>query len=128
MDFRVELDAFRGPLDLLLYLVRKHEVEITEIPIASITDQFIAYLDVLRELSVNDAGEFLEMASTLVEIKSRMLLPRPEEVEEARRDVDVARLGIVAVLRVRAPLDREARLAKVDAGQSRRERRRLRAR
>jgi len=86
MDFRVELDVFRGPLDLLLYLVRKHEVEITEIPIAPITDQFLSYLEVLKDLNVDDAGEFLEMASTLVEIKSRMLLPRPEEIEDPLED------------------------------------------
>lgn len=86
MDFRVELEVFRGPLDLLLYLVRKHEVEITEIPIAPITEQFLAYLEVLKELNVDDAGDFLEMASTLVEIKSRMLLPRPEEVEDPLED------------------------------------------
>jgi segregation and condensation protein A len=86
MDFRVELDVFRGPLDLLLYLVRKHEVEITEIPIAPITDQFLAYLGVLKELRVDDAGEFLEMASTLVEIKSRMLLPRADEVDDPLED------------------------------------------
>jgi len=86
MDFRVELDVFRGPLDLLLYLVRKHEVEITEIPIAPITDQFLAYLELLQELRVDDAGEFLEMASSLVEIKSRMLLPRPDEVDDPLED------------------------------------------
>jgi segregation and condensation protein A len=86
MDFRVELEIFRGPLDLLLYLVRKHEVEVTEIPIAPITEQFLAYLDLLRELKVDDVGDFLEMASTLVEIKSRMLLPRPEEVEDPLED------------------------------------------
>jgi segregation and condensation protein A len=86
MTFRVELDVFRGPLDLLLYLVRKHEVEITEIPIAPITEQFLAYLAVLEELNVDDVGDFLDMASTLVEIKSRMLLPRPEEVQDPLED------------------------------------------
>jgi segregation and condensation protein A len=86
MTFRVELEVFRGPMDLLLYLVRKHEVEITEIPIAPITEQFLAYLSVLKELNVDDVGEFLEMASTLVEIKSRMLLPRPEEVQDPLED------------------------------------------
>jgi len=86
MDFRVELEIFRGPLDLLLYLVRKHEVEVTEIPIAPITEQFVAYLEVLDQLNVDDAGEFLEMASTLIEIKSRMLLPRPEEIEDPLED------------------------------------------
>jgi segregation and condensation protein A len=82
MSFRVDLDIFRGPLDLLLYLVRKHEVEITEIPIAPITDQFLAHLAVLEQLDVNAVGDFLDMASTLVEIKSRMVLPRGGEEEE----------------------------------------------
>ena len=86
MDFRVELDIFRGPLDLLLYLVRKHEVEIVEIPIAPITDQFLEYLEVLKELDVNAVGDFLEMASTLVEIKSRSVLPRGGEVEDELSD------------------------------------------
>jgi segregation and condensation protein A len=81
MDFRVDLEIFRGPLDLLLYLVRKHEVEIVDLPIAPIADQFLEYLAVLEQLDVNAVGDFLEMASTLVEIKSRMVLPRGGEVE-----------------------------------------------
>lgn len=91
MDFRIELEAFRGPLDLLLYLVRKEELEIREIPIAKITDQFLDYLEVVRELQVDDAGEFLELASTLVEIKSRMVLPQaesdPETIEDPREEL-----------------------------------------
>ena len=86
MNFRVDLDVFRGPMDLLLYLVRKHEVEITEIPIAPITEQFLRYLEVLKELDVDSVGDFLEMASTLIEIKSRTVLPRVEEVEEPLED------------------------------------------
>ncbi len=86
MDFRVELDVFRGPLDLLLYLVRKHEVEIVDIPIALIAEQFLEYLAVIQQLDVNAAGDFLEMASTLVEIKSRMVLPRGGEVEDELAD------------------------------------------
>jgi segregation and condensation protein A len=86
VDFRVELDVFRGPLDLLLYLVRKHEVEIVDIPIAPITDQFLQYLEVLEQINVNAVGDFLEMASTLVEIKSRSVLPRGEEVEDELSD------------------------------------------
>lgn len=81
MEFRVDLDVFRGPLDLLLYLVRKHEVEITDIPIALITEQYLAHLNVLESLDVNAVGDFLEMASTLIEIKSRMVLPRADEEE-----------------------------------------------
>ncbi len=85
-SFRVELDVFRGPLDLLLYLVRKHEVEIVDIPIAPITDQFLEYLAVLEQLDVNAVGDFLEMASTLIEIKSRLVLPRGGEVEDELDD------------------------------------------
>lgn len=81
MNFAVELETFRGPLDLLLYLVRKHEVEITEIPICAITDQFLAHMEVLEQLDVNAVGDFLEMASTLIEIKSRLVLPRAGEEE-----------------------------------------------
>ena len=86
MTFRVDLDTFRGPLDLLLYLVRKHEVEIIDIPIATVTEQFLEYLSVLKQLDVNAVGDFLEMASTLVEIKSRMVLPHGDEVEEPLDD------------------------------------------
>lgn len=79
MDFRVELETFRGPLDLLLYLVRKHEVDVCDIPIALITEQYLAYLEVLQQLDVNEVGDFLELASTLVEIKSQLVLPHGDE-------------------------------------------------
>ena len=59
MDFRVQLEGFRGPLDLLLFLVRKHELDIRDLPIALITDQYIAHLDVLQQLDVNEVGDFL---------------------------------------------------------------------
>ena len=95
MDFRVHLDTFRGPLDLLLYLVRKHEVDVAEIPIAKITEQYLDFLELLEQMSVNDVGDFLEVASTLVEIKSRMVLPHggeePTEWEDPRDEL-VARL------------------------------------
>jgi len=86
MDFRVELDTYRGPLDLLLYLVRKHEVDIVDIPIAEVTEQYLSYLEVLEALDVNAVGEFLELASTLVEIKSRLVLPHAEEDDEPIED------------------------------------------
>jgi len=86
MRFRVDLDTFRGPMDLLLYLVRKHEIEITDLPIALITDQYLQHLTVLEQLDVNAVGDFLEMASTLIEIKSRMVLPRAGEVEDELED------------------------------------------
>ena len=69
MDFRVQLEMFRGPLDLLLFLVRKHELDVCDLPIALITEQYLAYLEVLQQLDVNEVGDFLELASTLIEIK-----------------------------------------------------------
>ncbi|NLE38173.1 MAG: segregation/condensation protein A [Pirellulaceae bacterium] len=86
MDFRVDLDTFRGPLDLLLYLVRKHEVDVTDIPIAPITAQYLEYLAVIEQLDVNAVGEFLAVASTLIEIKSQQVLPRGDEVDDAVDD------------------------------------------
>ncbi len=86
MDFNVDLKVFRGPLDLLLYLVRKHEVEIVDIPIALITEQFLQYLEVLKQLDVGEVGEFLAMAAWLIEIKSQQVLPRADEVEEELDD------------------------------------------
>jgi segregation and condensation protein A len=84
--FRVQLDDFRGPLDLLLYLVRKHEVDIVELPVAEIAEQFLGYVEVLEQLDVNAVGEFLEMASTLAEIKSRLVLPHGGETDEPLED------------------------------------------
>ena len=78
MDYKVDLPTFRGPLDLLLFLVKHNEVDLYDIPIASITEQFLAYLNLLQVIDVEAAGEFLVMAATLMEIKSRMLLPRTE--------------------------------------------------
>ena len=74
-DYKVDLEVFEGPLDLLLYLIRREEVDIYDIPIEKITAQYMAYLEVMRMLDLNIAGEFLVMASTLMMIKSRMLLP-----------------------------------------------------
>src|SRR5439155_16273508 len=86
MDFRVQLDVFRGPLDLLLFLVRKHGLDIRDLPIALITDQYLNHLEVLQDLDVNDVGDFLEIASTLIEIKSQLVLPRGGEDAEAWDD------------------------------------------
>lgn len=68
-------------MDLLLYLVKRHEVDVTRVPIAKITEEFIAYLDVLEDLAIDQVGEFVELASLLLEIKARELVPRPEEAE-----------------------------------------------
>lgn len=84
VDYRVQLDAFEGPLDLLLYLIRRAEVDVTDIPIATIADQYMAYLSAIERIDIDLAGEFLVMAATLMEIKSRMLAPAapPEEASE----------------------------------------------
>ena len=78
MDYRVDLPEFHGPLDLLLYLVKKNEVDVRDIPIATIAEQFRQYLDILQVADIELAGDFLVMAATLMEIKSRMLLPQAE--------------------------------------------------
>jgi segregation and condensation protein A len=77
-DYRVNLDIFAGPLDLLLYLVRKEEVDIYDIPLAKITNQYLQYVEILKQFDVDLAGDFLVMAATLMEIKSAMLLPKAE--------------------------------------------------
>ncbi len=79
MSYRVELDLFTGPLDLLLYLVRRHELDIRNLPVAEVTRQFRDYLSVLELLDLDLVGDFVVMASTLAEIKSRMVLPQVEE-------------------------------------------------
>jgi len=81
-DYRVELPVFEGPLDLLLHLIRKHEIDIFDIPIALITEKYLQYLDWMRVLNIDIAAEFLVMAATLAHIKSRMLLP-PDESQES---------------------------------------------
>ena len=84
-DYKVRLEVFEGPLDLLLYLIKKDELEIHDIPIETITTQYVQYLELMQMLDLNVAGEFLVMAATLMMIKSRMLLPaedRPELEEE----------------------------------------------
>ena len=86
MDYQVELETFRGPLDLLLYLVKHNEVDICDIPIAKIADQFLQYLNVIQMIDVDWAGEFLVMAATLTEIKSRMVLPRSGDLADEEDD------------------------------------------
>ena len=85
-SYRVCLDLFEGPLDLLLHLIKKNEVDVANIPVAAITEQYLGYLDLLRDLSLDIAGEYLVMAATLLLIKSRMLLPSPDADEEEEAD------------------------------------------
>lgn len=95
-DYRVELDLFSGPLDLLLYLVKRNEVDIGEVSLAKIASQFVAYLEVLQFIDLDLAGEFLVTASTLIEIKSRAALPQEVEAEaEDPAADDLARSGLV---------------------------------
>ena len=90
-SYRVRLDLFEGPLDLLLHLIKKSEVDVNDIPVAAITEQYLAYLDLLRELNLDVAGEYLVMAATLTLIKSRTLLPSPaaddDDEEDPRADL-----------------------------------------
>ncbi len=95
---RIKLQSFEGPLDLLVHLIRKHKVDVYDIPIALITKQYLDYLDLMQELNLDVASEFLVMAATLIHIKSRLLLPRPETAageavdDEDPRDALVRRL------------------------------------
>jgi segregation and condensation protein A len=94
-DYQVDLDTFRGPLDLLLYLVKRNEVDICDIPIALIAEQYLHYLELIRIIDVERAGDFLVMASTLMEIKSRSLLPRTRDEDSEDED---PRTGLVKQL------------------------------
>ncbi|MFP3869760.1 MAG: segregation and condensation protein A [Syntrophobacteria bacterium] len=117
-EYRVRLETFEGPMDLLLHLIRKNKVDIYDIPIALIMDQYLEYLDVMRSLNIDVAGEFLEMAATLAYIKSRVLVPAaPSEDEEPEEDprmelvrplLEYARIKKAAlVLADRPQLDRD---------------------
>ena len=87
MAYEIKLDIFEGPLDLLLYLIKKNQIDIYNIPIALITDQYLQYLEIMRTLNLDLAGEYLVLASTLIHIKSRMLLPKDEE-DESEEEMD----------------------------------------
>lgn len=119
MGVAVKLEMFEGPLDLLLHLIRKSEVDIYDIPIALITRQYLDYLELMREMNIGVAGEFLVMAATLTHIKSRMLLPSYDKSQDEEEDEDpratlVERLrehmrikGVVDLLERRSWLDRD---------------------
>lgn len=86
-DYTIQLEIFEGPLDLLLHLIRKQEVDIYDIPIAKITDQYLRYVQVMKDLNITVAGEFVAMAAMLIHIKSQLLLPSdPNMVEEEEDD------------------------------------------
>jgi len=87
MAYKIKLEIFEGPLDLLLYLVKKDHLNIYDIPISKVTDQYLAYMELMKLLDLNIAGEFLVMAATLMQIKSKMLLPaEPQENQEEEED------------------------------------------
>lgn len=86
MSYKVKLEVFEGPLDLLLHLIKKDEIDICDIPIAKITGQYLEYLEFMKLLDLNIAGEFLVMAATLMQIKSKMLLPQDEKEEEIEEE------------------------------------------
>ena len=95
-DYRVRLEVFEGPLHLLYHLVEKDEIDIWDIPIAKITEQSLAYLEAMRRLDVEIAGEFLVMAARLLQIKARMLLP--VESKEDEEDEETLKLDLAAQL------------------------------
>lgn len=97
-DYRVNLEIFAGPMDLLLYLVRKEEVDIYDIPLAKITDQYIRYIEILKQLDIDVAGDFLVMAATLMQIKSAMLLPKTQGEEIGAEDLSDPRAELIRQL------------------------------
>lgn len=100
LDYQVALDVFEGPLDLLLHLVKKHELAILEIPIAFVTAKYLEYLDAMQRLDIDVAGEYLVMAATLCHIKSRELLPNPEPepIEESDEEGGIEEIDTRAEL------------------------------
>lgn len=87
-EYKIKLEAFEGPLALLMHLIDKNQIDIYDIPIAVVTEQYIAYIRTLEEFNIDVASEFLVMAATLLQIKSRMLLPKPPAAEQAEDEVD----------------------------------------
>jgi len=98
MGYEVKLEIFEGPLDLLLYLIKKNEIEIYDIPIALITEQYLTHIEMMKSLNLDVAGEYLVLAATLIYIKSKMLLPSPEESPEVEEDEADPRFELVKQL------------------------------
>ena len=117
-DYKVNLEIFEGPLDLLLYLIRREELEIYDIPIGRITEQYMQYLDLMRQLNLDVAGEFIVMAATLMVIKSRMMLPvdRRQTEEGADEEWVDPRLDLVRqLIEYKKFKDAAGRLAEYEA-------------
>lgn len=94
-EYKVQLEVFEGPLDLLLYLIKQDEVDIYDIPIVLITKQYMEYLDLMRMLNLDIAGDFIVMAATLMMIKSRMLLPKEEREDQDEEEEEDPRWDLV---------------------------------
>ncbi|ABO67568.1 segregation/condensation protein A [Geobacillus thermodenitrificans] len=90
LPYSVKIEAFEGPLDLLLHLINRYEIDIYDIPVAQITEQYMAYIHAMQELELDIASEYLVMAATLLAIKSKMLLPAPEEEDDGDMEFDEA--------------------------------------
>ena len=88
MDYQIRLESFEGPLDLLLHLIKKHEIDIMDIPIALITEQYLHYIEMMQILNLDLAGEYILMTATLMHIKSKMLLPTPDDEESDEEEGD----------------------------------------
>src|ERR1700723_3131708 len=97
-DYKVKLDVFEGPLDLLLYLIKKDEIDIYDIPIERIPRQYLEYLDAFKILDLDVAGDFVVMAANLIYIKSRSLLPKDQQPPEETAEEDPPRWGPVRQL------------------------------
>jgi len=88
MDYEIKLDQFQGPLDLLLFLIRKNKIDIYDIPIARIAEQYWEYMEIIQALDLDKAGEYLVLAATLLHLKSRLLLPVPTDEEQGEEEED----------------------------------------
>lgn len=97
-DYPIRLSVFEGPLDLLMHLIEKHKIDIYDIPIAEITEQYLAYIEAWREFNLEIASEFLVMAATLLQIKSRLLLPKPPKILEEDESEEDPRQALIARL------------------------------
>jgi len=88
-EYKIKLDSFEGPMDLLMHLIEKNKINIYDIPIAEVTEQYLAYLEQFKEFNIEVASEFLVMAATLLQIKSRILLPKPKKNDEDEEDPEL---------------------------------------
>ena len=116
-SWRVRLPVFEGPLDLLLHLIRVNEVEITDIPVALICDQFHEYLNLMEVMNLDVAGDYIYMAAYLIHLKSKMLLPKPKTLEGKVIEEDPRRDLVERLLEYRKLKEAAQTLGEVDKGQ-----------